>query len=159
MNKQHGHVVILIPAGLAISAVLFHYSDGTSQTKAYNPRRMTTITSKDLYANQWVDITITWDTSSDYIQSLTFYYEFDVDGDIYDFYMPTTINCTCEHEVYGNLKSLYSNINTHIYYALFSTIDDLLSYQETTGENPPSYIESLGSITDIYTLESFLYSN
>ena len=160
--KMHGtgHVVILIPAGLAISAVLFHYSDGTSQTKAYNPIRMTTITSKDLYANQWVDITITWDTSSDYIQSLTFYYEFDVDGDIYDFYMPTTINCTCEHEVYGNLKSLYSNINTHIYYALFSTIDDLLSYQETTGENPPSYIESLGSITDIYTIENvWLYSN
>lgn len=56
--KMHevGHVVILIPAGLAISAVLFHYSDGTSQNKAYNPKRMTTITSKDLYANQWVDI-------------------------------------------------------------------------------------------------------
>lgn len=160
--KMHGtgHVVILIPAGLAISDVLFHYSDGTSQNKAYNPKRMTTITSKDLYANQWVDITIIWYTSSDYIKSLTFYYEFDVDGDIYDFYMPTTINCTCEHEVYGNLKSLYSNINTDIYYALFSQIDGLLSYKNVTGENQPSYIESLGSITDIYTIEDvWEYSN
>ena len=160
--KMHGtgHVVILIPAGLAISAVLFHYSDGTSQSKTYDPTRMTTITSKDLYANQWVDITITWDINNAYIQSLTFYYKFDVDGDVYDFYMPTTINCTCEHEVYGNLKSLYSNINTHIYYALFSQIDELLSYQEETGENSISYIVSLGSITDIYTItDTFTYSN